>query len=118
MQGLRLLMVSCVCFFMTQLQAQDKPSKFTTNSMKVEGICGMCKSRIEETVNLSKGVKSSSWDKESGMLVVTYKSGKTDMDQIAKNLNKVGHDTERSKASEKEYNGLHSCCRYRDDEVH
>ena len=101
-----------------QLQAQDKPSKYTTDSMKVEGICEMCKTRIEETVNLSKGVKTSSWDKASGMLIVTYKTKKTNMDQIATNLNKVGHDTERSKASQKEYDGLHSCCRYREDAVH
>lgn len=118
MQMIKIIGVLLGFIVTIQLQAQDKPSKYTTDSMKVEGICEMCKTRIEETVNLSKGVKTSSWDKASGMLIVTYKTKKTNMDQIATNLNKVGHDTERSKASQKEYDGLHSCCRYREDAVH
>ncbi len=84
----------------------------------VEGICNMCKDRIEETVNLSKGIKSASWDKESEVLTVLYKEKKTSPEDIGKALAKAGHDNDYAKATEEEYEKISKCCRYKTQEKH
>ncbi len=86
--------------------------------MHVEGICGMCETRIEETVNFSKGIKSAEWDKETGTLTVVYKEGKTTPQKIGELLAKAGHDNEYAKATDKEYEKLSNCCRYKTQEKH
>ena len=92
--------------------------KVKTDTFKVEGVCGMCEDRIEEVVNLSKGVKSCSWNKETTMLSVTYKTKHTSVEDIGKSLASAGHDNEYAKATEKEYSKIHKCCRYREMEGH
>lgn len=111
-----LLILFLGMFVSAQLYAQEP--KVKTDTFKVEGVCGMCKDRIEELVNLSKGVKSSSWDKETLMLTVTYKTKKTTVQEIAQVLADGGHDNEYAKASDKSYSKIHKCCRYREMEGH
>ena len=84
----------------------------------VEGICNMCKNRIEETVNFSKGVKSASWNKETEVLVVVYKEGKTTPQEIGEALAKAGHDNDYAKATDEDYEKISKCCRYKTQEKH
>jgi copper chaperone CopZ len=99
--------------------AQDEAlPKVKTDSLKVEGVCGMCKNRIEEAVNLSKGVKSCSWNEDTKMLSVTYKTKKTSIEEIAQALADAGHDNSLIKATDKEYSKIHKCCRYREMDSH
>ena len=86
--------------------------------MEVKGVCGMCKDRIEEAANMSKGVKSSSWDKETHKLTVTFNPKKTSPEEIGKALAEVGHDNEYVMANDKQYGKIHKCCRYREGHVH
>jgi hypothetical protein len=82
-------------------------------SFQVEGVCKMCKKRIENAALIS-GVKMAQWDLESGMLTVYYNSGKTSLMEIQKAVAQKGHDTEQVKASEEAYQKLPGCCAYRD----
>lgn len=83
----------------------------------VDGVCMMCKERIEKASIKTKGVKSAVWNLETKELNVIYDERKTTLAKINAAVANVGHDTEQVKASEESYNSVHACCKYRDEEV-
>ena len=87
-----------------------------TEEFKVEGVCGMCKDRIENGA-LIKGVKKAEWDKETGMITVDYNPEKVELIDIHKAIAELGHSTDKVKAKETTYNKLPLCCQY-DDGAH
>ncbi|MGB0402496.1 MAG: heavy-metal-associated domain-containing protein [Salibacteraceae bacterium] len=115
---MRVLLVTLFLGFISLQASAQKKGKVDTTQIVVEGICGMCKDRIEETVNLSKGVKSSTWTQETKTLEVVYKTSKTSPEAIGKALAEAGHDNQYVKADEKQYGKIHKCCRYREMEGH
>jgi copper chaperone CopZ len=82
-----------------------------TESFKVWGECGMCKSRIEKTVK-AEGATAASWDSKTKLLTVTYNPAKTGKEALSKKLAAAGHDTEKFKAPDEVYNSLPDCCHY------
>jgi len=83
-----------------------------TETIKVSGNCGMCKSRIEAAAKVD-GVTKADWNKETKMLTLAYDPSKVKSDDVQKKIAAVGHDTEKYKAETKTYNGLPGCCKYR-----
>ncbi|MFA8450249.1 MAG: efflux RND transporter periplasmic adaptor subunit [Bacteroidales bacterium] len=81
-------------------------------SFKVEGNCDMCKNRIEKAALSVIGVTSANWDSESKEIQLTYDQDLS-IDEIHKAIAKVGHDTERFKATNEVYDKLPGCCLYR-----
>ena len=102
------LLVSTVTF------AQNKNAKA---SLEVDGVCGMCKERIEKAAIRTKGVKSAVWNVDTHELKLIYDARKTDLKTISKKVASVGHDTKEIKATDEAYNSVHPCCKYRDDDV-
>jgi mercuric ion binding protein len=102
------LLVTAVTF------GQNKNAKST---IEVDGVCGMCKERIEKAAIRTKGVKSAVWNVDTHELKLIYDGRKTDLKMISKNLASVGHDTKEIKATEEQYNSVHPCCKYRDEDV-
>ena len=100
---------------MTITYAQDKNAR---GSMEVDGVCGMCKERIEKAAIQTKGVKSAVWSKDTHELRLIYDARKTDLDVISRNIADVGHDTKLYKATDEAYQAVDDCCRYRDPQVH
>lgn len=100
--------------FSTVTFAQNKNAKA---SLEVDGICMMCKDRIEKACFKTKGVKSAIWDVKTHELKLIFDERKTSLDSIQKNIVSVGHDTKELKATDKAYNSVHACCRYRDEDV-
>ncbi len=94
--------------------AQNKNAKA---SIEVDGVCVMCKERIEKAAIRTKGVKSAIWNVDTHELKLIYDERKTDVKVISTNLASVGHDTKEIKATEEQYQSVHPCCKYRDDEV-
>ncbi|MEZ4721076.1 MAG: metal transporter [Flavobacteriales bacterium] len=97
-------------------------SGFSQNSVvkdtiTVEGICGMCKTRIEDAA-FGKGVKFAEWTNASSELVIVYRSDKTSLEEIEDRIAKAGHSTEHKKAEKADYESLPDCCRYEDLEKH
>lgn len=84
-----------------------------TEKITVQGICNMCKERIEEAAYVP-GVKRAEWDKTSHQLTVTYKSDKVSLLKIEQSIAKTGHDAGDLKAANKDYQSLPNCCAYRD----
>lgn len=103
-------------FFLTgafsTAQAQDS-SKITTLEFKVDGVCKMCKARIENAAYI-KGVKMAEWQKETQMLKVVYKTKKVEEMEIHQAVAEAGHDTEKVKAEAANYSKLPGCCAFRD----
>jgi len=93
-------------------QEKSNPGKVKVQ-FKVEGICDMCKTTIENAAFL-KGVKLAQWDKNSSIITVVYKPEKVSEDAIHKSIAASGYDTEKVKATDKAYNSLPNCCRYKD----
>ncbi|MBQ0768405.1 MAG: cation transporter [Bizionia sp.] len=94
--------------------AQNKNAKAT---IEVDGVCGMCKDRIEKACFKTKGVKSAIWDVKTHQLELIYNEEKTNLNEIHNNIIAVGHDTKALKASDEAYATVHPCCKYREEEV-
>lgn len=108
------LIIVFILLIGTTTFAQNKNERV---SLEVDGVCIMCKSRIEKASLKTKGVKSAVWDVTTHELNLIFDARKTNLDSIRKKITAVGHDTEKLKATDEAYNTLHPCCKYRDDDV-
>ena len=106
MKSIKCILLAVCTFFAVNVFAQEK-----TDTIKVGGECGMCKSRIQKALKL-QGVSSAIWDTETKLLTVTYNPEKINNDDIQKKVAAVGHDTEKYKAEDAVYNKLPGCCQY------
>lgn len=107
------LSLTILCMSTTSF-AQNKNAKA---SIEVDGVCMMCKNRIEKASLKTKGVKSAVWNVESHELKLIFDENKTDLKTIQKKIASVGHDTKEFKATDEAYDSVHPCCKYREDEV-
>jgi cation transport ATPase len=94
--------------------AQNKNARA---SLEVDGVCLMCKVRIEKACITTKGVKSAVWNVHTHELKLIYDERKTDLKTIQENILAVGHDNEELVATDEAYNSVHDCCKYRDDDI-
>ena len=108
------LLVIAILFIGVSSFAQNKNAKAT---LEVDGVCMMCKERIEKATIKTKGVKSAVWNVETHELKLIFDERKTDLESVQKNIAAVGHDTKEFKASEEAYNSVDPCCKYRDEQV-
>ena len=92
-------------------------NKNATATIEVDGVCGMCKERIEKASIKTKGVKSAIWNVETHELKLIYNEGKTDLTSIQQQIADSGHDTPAIKAKEEVYENIDPCCKYRDPQV-
>jgi periplasmic mercuric ion binding protein len=96
------------------VKSTQKSTPVVTETLKVSGVCGMCKKRIEKAAFGVKGIESAKWNVKDQLLTVTFDSKKTTKEAIANRIAAAGHDVEMVKAAEKSYTKLPDCCRYRD----
>lgn len=94
--------------------AQNKNVKA---SMEVDGVCGMCKARIEKACLNTKGVKFATWSIDTHELKLVYDERKTDVKTIEKQVLAAGHDVQDKKATDEAYATVHDCCKYRNEDV-
>lgn len=99
--------------------AQDPaPDQTIEAQIKVLGLCGMCKERIERAALSVRGVRSASWDQKKNLLTVSYRSSRASQEEIERAIAKAGHDTQNFITDEHTYKNLHHCCKYpRDPEM-
>jgi len=98
--------------------AQNKNAKTT---LEVDGVCGMCKARIEKACLNTKGVKFAEWNIDTHELKLIYDARKTGRRTITEQVLAAGHDVkvqnETKTATDSAYALVHGCCKYRDDSV-
>lgn len=97
--------------------SQEKSSKSTKASIKVEGVCSACKKRIENAAYLP-GVKHAEWNKDTNTLDIVYNSAKVSQQAIEKEIAAKGHTTENVKANRETYENLPACCAYETNHKH
>lgn len=110
----KIILLGLFLFVGISVSAQNKNAKAT---IEVDGVCTMCKDRIEKAAIKSKGVKSAVWNVETHELKLIYNENKTDLVTIQNSIAAVGHDTKEIKATDEAYATVHPCCKYRDDDV-
>ena len=94
--------------------SQNKNAKA---SFEVDGVCMMCKARIEKACITTKGVKTADWNVKTHELNIVFDDRKTNINSIKAKIAQVGHDTEEIKATDEAYNKIDACCKYRDEQV-
>lgn len=93
----------------TAFNAQIKNEK--TETVKIYGNCGMCKSTIEKAGNM-KNQSNVDWDKETKMATISYDGLKTSKEDILKRIALAGYDSDTFLAPTDTYLSLPSCCQY------
>ncbi|MGB5007863.1 MAG: heavy metal-binding domain-containing protein [Ferruginibacter sp.] len=83
----------------------------STETIKVWGNCGMCKTTIEKAAKKA-GAKTADWNEDSKELKVTYAVKKTSSAKIQEAIAKSGYDTQDFTAIQTAYDNLHGCCKY------
>jgi copper chaperone CopZ len=107
-----------VCLLLTGFSAEaQKKKKNSKIAIEVDGVCMMCKKRIEKAALNTKGVKFASWDLKTHQLSLIVDENKTGVKTIQQNIAAVGHDTKGIRAKDHVYNQIDPCCKYRDKNV-
>ena len=110
----KLILLAVVMIMSISSYAQDKNAKAT---IEVDGVCMMCKDRIEKASIKTKGVKSAVWNVKTHELSLIYDERKTDLNTIQEGIAAVGHDTKEIVATDEAYASVHPCCKYREEAV-
>ena len=109
MNSLKKIMMAILVLLSGVSNAQIKNAK--TESVKIYGNCGMCKTKIEKAGNL-KNIAKVDWDADTKMATLTYDDAKTNQDEILKRIALVGYDSEKFLAPANVYSKLPGCCQY------
>lgn len=78
--------------------------------IKTSAICGDCENRIEEHLRFTKGVKEVDLNLKSAVVMVVYKSDKTNPDKLRKEIASIGYNADNIPANEEAYHKLPACC--------
>lgn len=108
----KIILVLMITLIGVSVEAQEKKNKNAKHEIEVNGNCDMCKKRIEKAALSVKGVKSAIWHADHQDLHLILDETKCNLDQVHKAVAKVGHDTNKVKASDEAYNNLHGCCMF------
>ncbi|UUF15990.1 MULTISPECIES: heavy-metal-associated domain-containing protein [Flavobacterium] len=107
-----LILIAMMTFLGFSTQAQTKKNKNLKYTVEVNGNCEQCKKRIEKAAFGVPGVKTASWDISTHQLTVILNEEKSSPQDLNTAIAKVGHDTKEVKATDADYENLHSCCKY------
>jgi periplasmic mercuric ion binding protein len=85
-------------------------------TLSVQGVCGMCKKRIEKAAMSVKDVNTAAWNEDSKKLLLKYNVHNPEAPgEVEKKVSAAGHDAGKSKATDEAYNKLPNCCQYRSE---
>lgn len=94
------------------VNAQEKKNKNAKYNVAVNGNCELCKKRIEKAAYSVSGVKSAEWNMDDHTLHLIINEEKSSLLNVENSVAKVGHDTDNVKATDENYESLHTCCLY------
>ncbi|MEC4048577.1 DUF3347 domain-containing protein [Flavobacterium sp. SUN046] len=109
MNSLNKIMMAILVLLSGVSNAQIKNVK--TETVKIYGNCGMCKTKIEKAGNL-KNIAQVDWNEDTKMATLTYDENKTNQDEILKRIALVGYDSDKFLAPDNAYSKLPGCCQY------
>ena len=109
-QEIRVISVADVSFPTSgsDISQSDKIKKI---KFQVNGVCEMCKNRIETALDI-KGIRLADWNIKTKFCRVKFNSEVISENKIHQLIAKLGHDTSKCKATDEDYNNLYYCCHY------
>ncbi len=93
--------------FMTMNSFASKSEKAT---IKTSGVCGMCKEKIEMTLNAIPGVEKSYYNLANAMVTVKFDASKINADALRKSISEAGYDADAVMAIKSVHDALPKCC--------
>ena len=112
----KLATIICVLIIGFTTLAQEKKRNAKLN-IEVDGVCNMCKKRIEKAALNTKGVKFANWNVNTHQLMLIVDERKTSKMLVCQSLANAGHDSKEIQASKEAYDNLHECCKYRNEAI-
>lgn len=106
------IMLVMLMGFTMQAQEKVKKNKNAKYEIAVNGNCDMCKKRVEKAAYSVPGVKSAVWHKDHKDMHLILDENKASVDDVHAAVAKAGHDTDKVKAKDEDYERLHTCCSY------
>lgn len=101
-----------VLFTVLPLWAFAQKKDIQKIAFEVDGVCGMCKARIEKTAYKVKGVKTATWEIATHQLTLLLDTNKVSVEKVQEAIANAGHDTPTAKAPDEVYENLPLCCLY------
>ena len=114
----KIVLVVLIAFLGINANAQEQTNKNKKVEVEVNGVCDMCKKRIEKAAYSVKGVKSAVWHVEDQDLHLIIDETKCKVLDVEKAVAIAGHDTKGIKATDEQYAKIHGCCKYRTEANH
>ena len=109
-QEIRVISVADVSF-PTSGSGISQSDKIKKIKFQVNGVCEMCKNRIETALDI-KGIRLADWNIKTKFCRVKFNSEVISENKIHQLIAKLGHDTSKCKATDEDYNNLYYCCHY------
>ena len=113
-----LIVIGALAAFQAANAQSDKSERnfgLKVDTITVEGVCGMCKKRIEKAAMSIEGVKTATWNEDSKKLLVKYSVHNPEaLVAVEKKVSAAGHDAGKTKATAEAYRKLPDCCHYRE----
>ena len=110
-QEIKVISVADVSFPTTG-SSISQSSKIKKIKFYVNGVCEMCKNRIETALDI-KGIRLADWNIKTKLCKVKFNSEVISENDIHKLISGVGHDTPICRAKDTDYNNLYQCCHYK-----
>jgi periplasmic mercuric ion binding protein len=117
MKRIKTLIAAFTLLLAVNLNASAQDSKTETVKIKTSSVCTMCKATLEKAMAYEKGIKSSNLDVKTQMLTVTYRTDKTNFENILKAVSATGYDADQLPADPRAYDRLNECCK-KDKGIH
>lgn len=110
MNSLKKIMMA-ITLLLSFIVSNAQIKNIKTETVKIFGNCGMCKTTIEKAGTL-KNIAKVDWNKDTKMAILTYDAKKTNQDEILKRIALVGYDNDNFLAPDAAYSKLPACCQY------
>ncbi|HTO35198.1 MAG TPA: cation transporter [Flavobacterium sp.] len=108
----KVMLILMVSLIGITVQAQEKKNKNAKHDIEVNGNCDMCKKRIEKAALSVKGVKSAVWHQDHHDLHLILDENRCTVSDVHQAIANAGHDTDKVKAKDEDYEKLHHCCQF------
>ena len=86
-------------------------SKTSTAVIQTSAECGACKTRIEDKLNYTKGIKFAELNLEDKKVTVKYSTKKISLAEIKKVISETGYAADDVKANIEAVDALPACCK-------
>ena len=105
----KIIMILVISSLALNVWAQKKTVKIITSAQCVRDCC---KERIEEEMQFTRGVIAANLEIESGVLLVTFREKKTDIEKIRRAISLIGYNADDVRANKEAHGELPHCCQH------